>query len=132
MYTDLEAIASRAKEHALMAIERGQAVEKLGKNIQKRHPNAADYGHEIEEYGLLIQYHAEKSLMYALLLQEQSLDSTDLFTEASQSRVQAVEARVKAIQLYSQAIQLYSQAIKLYGNCNYCSESLGNCRCLLR
>ena len=108
MSTDLKAKAYRVKEHALMAIKRGQAIEVLGKNIQKRYPIVADYGHEIEEYGLLVQYHAEKSLMYALLSQEQSLYPTDLFIEASQSRVQAVKARV--------------QAIKLYANCRNCGE----------
>ncbi len=115
MSIDLKAKAYRAKEYALMAIKRGQAVEALGKNIQKRYPIVADYGHEIEEYGLLVQYHAEKSLMYALLLQKQSLYSTDLFIEASQCRIQAVKARV-------QAIKLYSQAIKIYANCKNCGE----------
>ena len=115
MSTDLKAKAYRVKEHALMAIKRGQAIEVLGKNIQKRYPIVANYGHEIEEYGLLVQYHAEKSLMYALLLQEQNLYPTDLFIEASQSRVQAVKARV-------QAIKVYSQVIKVYANCRNCGE----------
>ena len=115
MSTDLKAKAYRVKEHALMAIKRGQAIEVLGKNIQKRYQNVADYGHDIEECGLLVQYHAEKSLMYALLLQRQSLYSTDLFIEASQCRIQAVKARV-------QAIKLYSEAIRVYANCKNCGE----------
>ena len=108
MSKDSTSRAYKAKERALMAIKRGQVVEALGKKIQKRYQNVADYGHEIEEYGLLVQYHAEKSLMYALLSQEQSLYPTDLFIEASQSRVQAVKARV--------------QAIKPYANCRNCGE----------
>ena len=110
-----ESRAYRAKERALMAIKCGQAVEALGKNIQKRYQNVADYGHEIEEYGLLVQYHAQKSLMYALLLQKQSLYSTDLFIEASQSNIQAVKAQV-------QAIKLYSEALRVYAHCRNCSE----------
>ena len=115
MSKDSTSKAYKAKERALMAIKRGQAIEVLGKNIQKRYPIMADYGHEIEEYGLLVQYHAEKSLMYALLLQKQSLYSTNLFIEASQSRVQAVKARI-------QAIKVYSQVIKVYANCSNCGE----------
>ncbi len=115
MYKNLKAKAYRAKERALTAIKRGQAVEELGKNIQKHYQIVADFGHEIEEYGLLIQYHAQKSLMYALLLQKQSLYSTDLFIEASQCNVQVVKAQV-------QATKLYSEAVKVYANCRNCGE----------
>ena len=53
--------------------------------------------------------------MYALLLQKQSLYSTDLFIEASQSNIQAVKAQV-------QAIKLYSEALRVYAHCRNCSE----------
>ena len=82
MNIKLKLKTSRAKQQALIANERGQAVEALAKNLQKRNQIMADYGYAIEEYALLMQYHAQHSLMY-VSLQDQGSYSTDLSIAAS-------------------------------------------------
>ncbi|KJH69909.1 hypothetical protein [Aliterella atlantica] len=115
MYRESELRTRRAKYRATIANERGQAVEALAKNLQRRTSIVADYGYEIEEYGLLIQYHAQRSLMYVSLL-KQGLYSTDLLIEASRARLQSVKARVQAVKLYCQANKAYIRFHK-YGEC---------------
>ncbi len=114
MHRELKRITSRAKQQALAANKRGQDLEALAKTLQERYQIVADYGYEMEEYALRMQYHAQHSIMYALL-QEQGLYSTDLSIEASNAHVQAVKAQV-------QAIKLYCQAIRIYVNRRNCSE----------
>ena len=82
MCRESEFKTSRAKQQALVAYEGGQVVQALAKNLQERYQIVADYGYEMQEYALLMQYYAQRLLMYALL-QEQDLYSTDLSIEAS-------------------------------------------------
>ncbi len=82
MHRKLKLKTSRAKPQALIANEHGQEIEALAKTLQKHYQIVADYGYELEEQALLMQYHGQCSLMYALL-QKQSLDSTDLSIEVS-------------------------------------------------
>lgn len=115
MYRKLELKALRIKHLALVTNERGQAIEALAKNMQKRTSIVADYGYEIEEYALRAQHHAQCSLMY-VSLQQQDLYSQDLLTQATGAHLQAVEAQVQATKLYCQAI---SACIRFhnYGEC---------------
>ncbi|PSB26925.1 hypothetical protein C7B70_23230 [Chlorogloea sp. CCALA 695] len=116
MHKTLDSRAYRTERHALIAQQHGEAVEALGKTLQQHCcPIIADYGHQIESYGLLIQERAQQSLSYALLLLEQGLSSTDLFIEASQACLQASKLMV-------QAIKLYSEASKAYVDCNKLAE----------
>lgn len=107
MQKTLDSRAYRTERHALIAQQHGEAVEALGKTLQQHCcPIVADYGHQIESYGLLIQERAQQSLSYALLLlllPQQGLSLTDLFIEASQARLQASKLMVQAIKLYSKA-----------------------------
>lgn len=85
----------------------GEATEKIGKWLQKHCQTVPHYGCEIEEYGLLIQYHAQKSLMYVFLSQRKGLYSKDLFVEALRAYVQAVKVEVQATNLYIKSVQGY-------------------------
>lgn len=112
MHRKLKLKTSRAKQQALIANECGQAVEALAKSLQKRNQIVADYSYEIEKYALLVQYHAQRSLVY-ISLQNQGLYSTDLSIAASQAHVKAVYAQVQAIKLYCQAVTAYIR----FNNC---------------
>lgn len=85
----------------------GEKIEKIGKWLQKYCHTLPNYGCEIEEYGLLIQYHAQKSLMYIFLIQRKGLYSNDLFFEALRAYVQAVKVQVQATNLYIESVQGY-------------------------
>lgn len=85
----------------------GEVIEKIGKWLQKYCCTIPNYGSEIEEYGLLIQYHAQKSLMYIFLIQRKRLYSNDLFVEALRAYVQAVKVQVEATNLYIKSVQGY-------------------------
>ncbi|WP_045052650.1 hypothetical protein [Aliterella atlantica] len=99
--------AYRAKSNALTIQKHGEMVEAVGKWLQKHSQVVPNYGCEIEEYGLLIQYHAQQSLMYASLLQCQRLYSTYLYVDALQTRLQASKAYTQAVNLYILSIQAY-------------------------
>lgn len=115
MHRKSELKASRVKHLALVANERGQAIEALAKNMQKSALIIADYGDEIEEYALRVQHHAQCSLMY-VSLQQQGLYSQNLLSQATRAYLKAVKAQVQATKLYCQAIEACIRFHK-YGEC---------------
>ena len=105
-----------AQRHALIARKHGNSIQACARALQRWNDTHTleDHSQFIEEYGETVKIYAEKSLMYAQLLQEQDVHSTKVYGLAVKSHVNATQAHIQAVKMYTQRIQ---ELLKARRNC---------------